>query len=117
MKSLLNRLVREEEGQDLIEYALLAAFISLACIVAMKLVATGLSTLFTKVSTDLNTAAISIRVRAASCVSAARRSNKFRANQYTPPTAAVPRTALSTKPQPAGGSPPPIQNSGASTSG
>jgi len=35
MKSLLNRLVREEEGQDLIEYALLAALIALACTVAM----------------------------------------------------------------------------------
>ena len=28
MKNLFNRFVREEEGQDIIEYALLAAFIS-----------------------------------------------------------------------------------------
>jgi len=35
MKSLLKRLVRNEEGQDLIEYALLAALIALACTVAM----------------------------------------------------------------------------------
>ena len=57
MKSLLKRLVRNEEGQDLIEYALLAAFISLACILAMQGVATGLKALFGRVSTDLNSAA------------------------------------------------------------
>ena len=57
MKSLLSRLVQEEEGQDLIEYALLAAFISLACILAMQGVATGLKALFNKVAGDLTTAA------------------------------------------------------------
>ena len=35
MKTLLGRLVREEEAQDLIEYALLAAFISLAAIAVL----------------------------------------------------------------------------------
>ena len=32
MKKLLRRFVREEEGQDLIEYALLAGFISLVAV-------------------------------------------------------------------------------------
>ena len=32
MKSLFNRFVREEQGQDLIEYALLAGLISLASV-------------------------------------------------------------------------------------
>jgi pilus assembly protein Flp/PilA len=57
MKLLFSRLVREEEGQDLIEYALLAAFIALACIAAMGLVGNGINTLFTKVNTDLTNAA------------------------------------------------------------
>ena len=33
MNNLLNRLVRDEQGQDLIEYALLAGFISLVAVV------------------------------------------------------------------------------------
>jgi pilus assembly protein Flp/PilA len=53
MKKLLTRLVREESGQDLIEYALLAAFISLAAIAAMRILATGISGLFTQVSDEL----------------------------------------------------------------
>ena len=40
MKSLFTRFVREERGQDLIEYALLAALISMASILAI----TGLGT-------------------------------------------------------------------------
>ena len=35
MKALLKRFVREEEGQDLIEYALLAGFISLVAVAAI----------------------------------------------------------------------------------
>ena len=57
MKALFNRLVREEEGQDLIEYALLAAFIALGVVGAMQLVGGGINTLFGKVTTDLNNAA------------------------------------------------------------
>ena len=56
MKSVtqtIARLVRDDNGQDLIEYALLAALIALACIVVMKLVGTGINTLFTKVDTEL----------------------------------------------------------------
>ena len=56
MKALFNRLVREEEGQDLIEYALLAAFIALACVLAITAVGGGISTLFNKVNKDLTDA-------------------------------------------------------------
>jgi Flp pilus assembly pilin Flp len=35
MKKTATRLVREETGQDLIEYALLAALLALACITAI----------------------------------------------------------------------------------
>ena len=57
MKALLGRFVRDEEGQDLIEYALLAAFIALAAVLAMTAVGGGINTLFTKVNTDLSNAA------------------------------------------------------------
>jgi pilus assembly protein Flp/PilA len=42
MKGLLNRFVREEQGQDLIEYALLAGLISLASIVGITALGTAL---------------------------------------------------------------------------
>jgi pilus assembly protein Flp/PilA len=35
MENLFNRFVREEEGQDLIEYGLLIGIITLGCIVAI----------------------------------------------------------------------------------
>ena len=35
MKNLIQRFIREEDGQDIIEYALLAAFISIAAILGM----------------------------------------------------------------------------------
>jgi pilus assembly protein Flp/PilA len=57
MRALFHRFVRDEEGQDLIEYALLAAFIALACVLTMTAVGGGINTLFTKVSTDLTNAA------------------------------------------------------------
>ncbi len=57
MSTLFTRFVRDEEGQDLIEYALLAAFIALACVLAMTAVGGGINTLFTKVNTDLTNAA------------------------------------------------------------
>ncbi len=50
----LKKLVRDESGQDLIEYALVAALIALGCIVAMKALATGIGTAFSGVSSTLN---------------------------------------------------------------
>jgi pilus assembly protein Flp/PilA len=46
MKALLKRFVREEAGQDLIEYALLAGFISLVAVVAITNVGTGINTVY-----------------------------------------------------------------------
>ena len=46
MKSLLNRLVREEEGQDLIEYALLAALVAIASVAAIKTVLLAMQTTY-----------------------------------------------------------------------
>jgi pilus assembly protein Flp/PilA len=46
MKGLLVRFVREDQGQDLIEYALLAGFISLVAVVAITNVGTGVNAVY-----------------------------------------------------------------------
>jgi pilus assembly protein Flp/PilA len=53
MKNLLLRLVREDDGQDLIEYALLAAFISLAAVAAITQLGTAINNIYTKISNTL----------------------------------------------------------------
>jgi len=57
MKNLLKRLWREEDGQDLTEYALLVVLIALAAVTAMKGLATAISGAFTGIATNLTTAA------------------------------------------------------------
>jgi pilus assembly protein Flp/PilA len=42
-----------EEGQDLVEYALLVALIALVCITGVGNVATAVNTVFTNISTSL----------------------------------------------------------------
>ena len=49
MKNLIQRFIREESGQDLIEYALLAALIAVALVGAMQLVTGGITGVFTRV--------------------------------------------------------------------
>jgi pilus assembly protein Flp/PilA len=56
MKRLIARLVRESEGQDLIEYALLAALIAVAITGAMSALATSISTEFGTVNTAFTSA-------------------------------------------------------------
>lgn len=56
MKNLLTRLWKEEDAQDLIEYALLIAFIALAATVGMKSLGTALNTEFASMGTSLTTA-------------------------------------------------------------
>ena len=53
MKKLMMRFVRESEGQDLIEYALLAACISIVVIAAMRFVAETLNSEFTTIATSI----------------------------------------------------------------
>ena len=50
MANLLARLVREDEGQDLIEYAMLAAFVSLVAIVGATALGISLDGWYTAVS-------------------------------------------------------------------
>lgn len=53
MKNLILRFVREDEGQDLVEYALLITFIALACIVGMQTLGTAVNDKFIDVSSTL----------------------------------------------------------------
>jgi pilus assembly protein Flp/PilA len=54
MKNLINRFVREEDGQDLIEYSLLAALIAVSCIVAMQTLATDINEIFSAIGAALD---------------------------------------------------------------
>jgi len=56
MLEFLKSLQQDESGQDLIEYALIAALIALAAVTGMKGLATGINGAFTTVSTSLTTA-------------------------------------------------------------
>lgn len=56
MKALFVRFIEETEGQDLIEYALLAATIALGVTAAMILVKNALTTQFTNISTSITSA-------------------------------------------------------------
>jgi len=49
--------VRDEEGQDLIEYALLVALISLVCVVALTDAGKQVNNIFTSIKDKLTTAA------------------------------------------------------------
>ena len=53
MRDLFLRLVGEDEGQDLIEYALLAGFISLVAVVAITNVGSGVNTVYGNVQTQV----------------------------------------------------------------
>jgi len=53
MKNLFARFVREENGQDLIEYSLLAAIIAVGAIATMTTVSSNINSVFGKVSTEL----------------------------------------------------------------
>jgi pilus assembly protein Flp/PilA len=57
MKTIINAIngfVRNDEGQDLIEYALLAGLVALAATVAMTNVGSAISDKFDDVATELN---------------------------------------------------------------
>ena len=54
MKNLFVRFVREDEGQDLVEYALLITFIALACIIGMQNLGTAINSKYTAISASLD---------------------------------------------------------------
>jgi len=55
MKNVLARLWKEEEGQDLLEYALLIVLLSLAAIGSIGGLATAINGTFTNAASNLNT--------------------------------------------------------------
>jgi Flp pilus assembly pilin Flp len=56
---VFTRFIREEQGQDLIEYALLATFVSLLAIVGAGLLGTALNNWYGTVATNVNGSAAS----------------------------------------------------------
>lgn len=57
MKNLIMRFVREEDGQDLIEYTLLMAFIALASAAIFVNAGTSVNKIWNTASTQLSSAA------------------------------------------------------------
>jgi pilus assembly protein Flp/PilA len=49
----LQNLMTREEGQDLVEYALVVALIAFGAVAGMKTLATGINTAFNTISADL----------------------------------------------------------------
>jgi Flp pilus assembly pilin Flp len=57
LRNFFVRLVRDEQGQDLIEYALLATFVALVAIVGAQALGTALNNWYDSVATKVNSAA------------------------------------------------------------
>jgi pilus assembly protein Flp/PilA len=55
IKNLLNNLANDESGQDLIEYALVAALVGLGAVASMKTLATAINGAFTSIGSTLTT--------------------------------------------------------------
>ena len=49
----LNRFLRDEEGQDMVEYALLGSFISIVAIVALRAIGPLVNTIYQNIQTAL----------------------------------------------------------------
>ena len=57
MKTFCKRLWQDTEGQDLVEYALMVGMVAVAAVAAMPALSTSISTVFSKVSSTLTSAA------------------------------------------------------------
>ena len=55
-RNILTGFMRDESGQDLIEYALVAAIIALGATAAMTTLASSITSAFTKIGTSLTNA-------------------------------------------------------------
>jgi len=53
LKQLMNNLMVEESGQDLIEYALVAALVGLGAVASMRTLSTSIGNAFTSIGTTL----------------------------------------------------------------
>jgi Flp pilus assembly pilin Flp len=54
VKNLIARFVREDQGQDLIEYAFLAVFIGLAVTLGLQAVATGVNSQMSNIGSQIS---------------------------------------------------------------
>ena len=54
MKQLLKRFLREEDGQDLVEYALIVAAVGLALITTVNQLSQGIVSLYQSITGDLS---------------------------------------------------------------
>jgi Flp pilus assembly pilin Flp len=55
--SMLKAFWNEEDGQDMVEYSLLLAFIALAAVALLSGIRTNINKIWTSISTNLSTAA------------------------------------------------------------
>lgn len=55
MKNVLARFIREDQGQDLIEYAFLAVFIALVVIAAVKTIGTNVNLQMENIGSQVGT--------------------------------------------------------------
>jgi pilus assembly protein Flp/PilA len=58
MKNLFARFVREDAGQDLIEYALIATFVSIVAVAGATLLGNSLNNWYSTMSTEIPTPVI-----------------------------------------------------------
>ena len=56
LRKIVSGLISDESGQDLIEYALVAAIIALGATAAMTTVSKDITAVFTKIGTSLSSA-------------------------------------------------------------
>lgn len=54
MKTIIVNFLKEEDGQDLVEYALIVAAVGLALISTVNQLAQGISSLYTSITGDLS---------------------------------------------------------------
>ena len=54
MKALMIRLLKEEQGQDLVEYALIVAAVGLALITTVNQLSQGVVSLYSSITQDLS---------------------------------------------------------------
>jgi pilus assembly protein Flp/PilA len=58
IRTIIHHLLRQDDGQDLIEYALVAALIGLAAVAALNTLSGDVTGIFTSIGTSLSTAII-----------------------------------------------------------
>jgi pilus assembly protein Flp/PilA len=61
MKALFTRFVRDEQGQDLIEYALLGSFVSLAAYAGANILGGNLNTWYSDVGGEVSAASTKVK--------------------------------------------------------